>query len=111
MANYSNYIRIGLYTPAYKTLAISDAKSAIDSRAGYMLASTWLQCGPGQGIGGPFMTPGGYSTVADVNANATAVNADAGVKWWLEAMKAAYGSGLQTAAPHPPERTCERCAR
>jgi len=57
-----------------------------------VLASTWLQCGPGQGIGGPFMTPGGYSNVADVNANTMAVNPDAGVKWWLEAMQAAYGA-------------------
>jgi MYXO-CTERM domain-containing protein len=38
------------------------------------------------------MTPGGYSNVADVNANTTAVNPDAGVKWWLEAMQAAYGA-------------------
>jgi hypothetical protein len=73
-------------------LAISDAKDAINNNAGYVLASTWLQCGPGQGIGGPFMTPGGYSNVADVNANTTAVNPDAGVKWWLEAMQAAYGA-------------------
>jgi hypothetical protein len=106
-ANYNNYIRIGLYTPEYKTLAISDAKSAIDTRAGYMLASTWLQCGPGQGIGGPFMTPGGSSTVADVNASTTAVNADAGVKWWLEAMQAAYGGGLQTPARQTRERLSE----
>jgi hypothetical protein len=91
-ANYNNYIRIGLYTSAYKALAISDAEDAINNNAGYVLASTWLQCGPGQGIGGPFMTPGGYSNVADVNANTTAVNPDAGVKWWLEAMQAAYGA-------------------
>ena len=91
-ANYDNYIRIGLYTSAYKALAISDAKDAINNNAGYVLASTWLQCGPGQGIGGPFMTPGGYSNVADVNADTTAVNPDAGVKWWLEAMQAAYGA-------------------
>jgi len=91
-ANYDNYIRIGLYTSAYKALAISDAEDAINNNAGYVLASTWLQCGPGQGIGGPFMTPGGYSNVADVNADTTAVNPDAGVKWWLEAMQAAYGA-------------------
>jgi len=91
-ANYDNYIRIGLYTSAYKALAISDAEDAMNNNAGYVLASTWLQCGPGQGIGGPFMTPGGYSNVADVNANTTAVNPDAGSSGGLRPMQAAYGA-------------------
>jgi hypothetical protein len=92
IAAYNNYIRIGLYDSAMKTLNISDATNAINNNAGYILASTWLQAGPGQGINGPFMSPGGYSNVADVNAAPMAVNADAGVKWWLEAMKTAYGA-------------------
>jgi hypothetical protein len=91
-ANYNNYIRIGAYTAAQKATAISDAKNVIDKNNGYVLASTWLQAGPGEGIGGPFMSPGGYSNIADVNVATTVVNADAGVKWWLEAMKATYGA-------------------
>jgi MYXO-CTERM domain-containing protein len=91
-ANYNNYIRIGAYTVAQKATAISDAKSAIDKNDGYVLASSWLQAGSGEGIGGPFMSPGGLSNIADVNATPTVVNADAGVKWWLDAMKATYGA-------------------
>jgi hypothetical protein len=89
---YYNYIRIGRYTSEMKSDQIAKAKAAINQYSGYMMASTWLQCAPSEGIGGPFMNPGGSSNIADVNANVKTLHPDAGVKWWLEAMRSAYGA-------------------
>ncbi|HUI92449.1 MAG TPA: hypothetical protein VLX68_09410 [Chitinivibrionales bacterium] len=98
-ANYYNYIRIGRYTSAYKTLSLNDTKTQMAGNNGIGFASTWLQCGPLQGIGGPFMTPGGMSNFTDsqVNANVTAVLPDAGVRWWLEYIKTNYGAWVPPA--------------
>jgi len=89
---YYNYIRIGRYTPAMKSDQIAKAKAAIGQHNGYMMASTWLQCAPSEGVGGPFMNPGGSSNLSDVNANIKTLHPDAGIKWWLEAMRSAYGA-------------------
>ena len=58
---------------------------------GYVLASTWIQCGPGGGIQGPFSKPGGRSNLgseddeqAAWNTNIDAIHPDAGILWWLE---------------------------
>lgn len=90
-SSYHNYSRIGRYTNSMKTSQINASKNDINNRAGYMLASTWIQCGPEEGIGGPFMHPGGDSNIADVNANIDDLHPDAGVLWWFKAMKSAYG--------------------
>ena len=58
---------------------------------GYMLASTWLQCVPGEGVGGPFTDPGGYSRIDDVDADIDRLHRDAGIAWWLDFVKAKYG--------------------
>lgn len=90
--SYYNYSRIGRYTSDMKTSQINAAKSTIEKYNGYMMASTWLQCVPNEGVGGPFQTPGGRSNIADVNQDIDKLHPDAGVLWWLEAMKAAYGA-------------------
>ena len=89
---YYNYIRIGRYTPAMKAAQIAIAKRTINDANGYMMASTWLQAAPAEGIGGPFMSVGGLSEIPDVNADLKRLHPDAGVRWWLEAMRAAYGA-------------------
>lgn len=93
-SGYGNYIRIGRYTEDMKKYHFSKTDALISSEAGYMLASTWLQCGPNEGIGGPFMTAGG-SASNDSNWNEEPVKGilpDAGVKWWLDYIKIHYGS-------------------
>ena len=86
-----NYSRIGRYTSDMKSSQISAAHNSIDSQNGYMMASTWLQAGPGAGINGPFMHPGGDSNISNVNSNIDDLHPDAGVLWWLKAMKQTYG--------------------
>ncbi|MGB2866383.1 MAG: hypothetical protein WBC05_23845 [Sedimentisphaerales bacterium] len=58
---------------------------------GYMLASTWIQCAPHEGIGGPFMTPGGQAKNPDINDNVKEPQSDAGILWWLQWVKNTYG--------------------
>jgi PKD repeat protein len=98
---YYNYSRIGRYTVDMKEAQISQAKSDIGQRNGYVLASTWLQCAPNEGVGGPFHKLGGRSNIADVNANIDTLHPDAGVLWWLEAMKSAYGAWSPPAGSPP----------
>jgi hypothetical protein len=88
---YYNYLRIGRYTAAMKAAQIAIARRTINEANGYMLASTWLQAAPSEGIGGPFMNPGGRSEIASVDADVKRLHPDAGVRWWLEAMRVAYG--------------------
>jgi hypothetical protein len=64
---------------------------------GVMLASTWLQAGPQEGINGPFMKPGGHSNIDDVDKDIDKLHPDAGILWWLEALKAKFGPWV------PPE--------
>jgi len=65
---------------------------------GYVFASTWLQCGPAQGIDGPFTKPGGRSHLgsnsdaqAAWNTDIDTLHPDAGMLWWLEFVKETYG--------------------
>jgi len=57
-----------------------------------MLASTWLQCAPAERLNGPFLTPGGRSNIADVNAGIDNLHPDSGILWWLEYIKGRYGA-------------------
>jgi hypothetical protein len=104
----NNYIRIGLYTAAMKTLLESNTTNMISTSNGWFTASTWIQAGPGAGIGGPFQTPGGYSnyTDAEVNANFTVLKPDAGIRWYLEWLKGQYGAW----APPAPMTTAVSAA-
>ena len=88
--NFYNYSRIGAYTAAAKDQMRSTSR--FSDRNGAMFASTWLQCGPAEGIDGPFMRPGGNSQINDVNENTDEVHPDAGIRWWLEWAKTEYGS-------------------
>ena len=88
---YYNYIRIGRYTEAMKTHEKEESRRDIDEYNGYMKASTWIQCGPGEGIGGPFMTPGGRSEESNAPEDVKALAPDAGVLWWLEWVQNTYG--------------------
>ena len=87
---FYNYSRIGAYTAAAKDQMRSTSR--FSDRNGAMFASTWLQCGPAEGINGPFMHPGGNSQIDDVNENTDEVHPDAGIRWWLEWAKTEYGS-------------------
>jgi hypothetical protein len=77
---------------------------------GYCLASTWLQCGPEEGIGGPICSPGGHSNLgsgendkAEWNKNIDAIHEDAGILWWLEFVKENYGPWMTTAQVYARE--------
>lgn len=89
---YYNYIRIGRYTAAMKQDQLERTHAAIENHQGYMLASTWLQCGPAEGIGGPFMIPGGLAEKQGMDENMTQVRPDAGIRWWLESVRQRYGA-------------------
>jgi len=63
----------------------------LEQYSGYVLASAWLQCGPAQGINGPFATLGGRSHLgsngeedAAWNTNIDVIHSNAGVLWWFE---------------------------
>ena len=64
-----------------------DAGGNRKEHAGDMLASTWLQCVAGEGVGGPFMTPGGLAEDPDIDKDVTRLQKDAGIRWWLEEVK------------------------
>jgi hypothetical protein len=91
-AKFYNYIRIGRYSPQMKEAQLRDTHAAIEKNAGYMLASTWLQCVPGEGIGGPFMTPGGLAEDPAIDTDVTKLQKDAGILWWLQEIKKKYGA-------------------
>jgi hypothetical protein len=63
-----------------------------------MLASTWLQCAPGEGVGGPFMKAGGRSNIDDVDKDIDTLHPDAGIGWWLEYVRDRYGPESTKAA-------------
>jgi hypothetical protein len=88
---YYNYIRIGRYNEQMKKSQIDAARIHIESHSGYMLASTWIQCAPHEGIGGPFMNPGGRAENRDINDDVKKLQSDAGILWWLEWIKSTYG--------------------
>jgi hypothetical protein len=89
---FYNYIRIGRYTPKMKEAQLRDTHAAIEKNAGYMLASTWLQCVAGEGVGGPFMTPGGLAENEAIDTDVTRLQKDAGILWWLQEIKSQYGA-------------------
>ena len=91
---YYNYIRIGRYSEKMKAVQIGQTKSDVENHGGYVLASTWLQCAPSEGVGGPFMTPGGPANCPDVDEDIKTLQSDAGILWWLKAIQQAYGPWL-----------------
>jgi hypothetical protein len=91
-AKFYNFIRIGRYTPKMKEKQLRDTHAAIEKYAGYMLASTWLQCVAGEGVGGPFMTPGGLAEDAAIDTDVTKLQKHAGILWWLQDIKKKYGA-------------------
>ena len=93
---YNNYIRIGRYTPVMKETQLRDTYAGIEKNAGYMLASTWLQCVADERVGGPFMTAGGLAEDEAIDKDITTVQKDAGILWWLQAVKEKYGSWTPT---------------
>jgi len=88
---YYNYSRIGRYTKEMKAEQIRRTADEVDRYSGHMLASTWLQCVPGEGVGGPFAKPGGHSRIAAVDADIDRLHPDAGIAWWLDFVKTTYG--------------------
>jgi hypothetical protein len=75
-----------------KSNQYDQTRDGYENYNGHMLASTWLQCAPGERLDGPFMTPGGRSNIADVNAGIDNLHPDSGVLWWLEYIKGRYGA-------------------
>lgn len=94
LTGYYNYIRIGRYTEQMKKNQINAARNDINNHAGYMLASTWIQCAPHEDVGGPFMKPGGRAENTDINHDVKKLQSDAGILWWLEWVKNEYGPWL-----------------
>ena len=78
------YINIGIHTEEMKKDQLEKTFEHLDHGEGYMLASTWLQCVAPEG---PNHSPGGYGS-----------ENDPGIRWWLEAVRARYGSYI---APAP----------
>jgi hypothetical protein len=94
-SRYYNYSRIGRYTPDMKQDTYRLTDDNVSSYNGHMLASTWLQCAPNEGVGGPFAGPGGRARIDDVDNTIDELHPDAGILWWLEYVKDRYG-------PWPP---------
>lgn len=86
-----NYIRVGRYTEEMKKNQIEATGDTLKKYNGYMLASTWLQCVSNGSVKGPYMEPGGYSVVSDVDKDVETVHEDAGIRWWLDFIKTEYG--------------------
>jgi hypothetical protein len=75
-----------------KSNQFDQTRDGYENYNGHMLASTWLQCAPTEGVNGPFMKPGGRSNITDVNADIDKLHPDAGILWWLEYIKGRYGA-------------------
>lgn len=97
---YYNYSRIGRYTAGMKASQINSSRRNIDQFRGYIMASTWLQCGPLEGVGGPIHAPGGRSEIQDVDQDIDVLHPNAGILWWLEAMRDTYGPWSPPARAH-----------
>jgi hypothetical protein len=78
------YINIGVYTEEMKKAQLETTFNHLEKGEGYMMASTWLQCIPPEG---PNFNPGGYGT-----------KNDPGIRWWMEAIRAKYGSYIRPPA-------------
>jgi hypothetical protein len=88
---FYNYSRVGRYTTEMKAQQRRATREQIRRFNGYILASTWLQCGPAEGVAGPFASPGGRSALgssadetAAWNQDIDTLHPDAGILWWLE---------------------------
>ncbi len=95
--SYYNYSRVGRYTSEMKAEQLRATREHVSRFNGYVLASTWLQCGQREGIGGPFSQPGGQSNLgsesdlsAAWNSDIDKVHSDAGILWWLEFIRSTY---------------------
>ena len=91
---YYNYSRIGRYTEEMKAYQIEHTRIGMELYNGHVLASTWIQCSPNEGIDGPFTNPGGHSMLgenadkqADWNQDIDTIHPDAGIRWWLDYVK------------------------
>ena len=96
--SFHNYSRIGRYTVEMKEEQIKKTLHEVHRYNGILLASTWIQCGPSEGIHGPFTAPGGHSDLGSGKDGDTAWNweidvlhPDAGIRWWLEFIRDTYG--------------------
>ena len=96
--SYNNYSRIGRYTREMKEHQLERTVNEIEEFNGHVLASTWLQCSPDEGINGPFCGPGGRSELgsgeqkeAPWNMEIDRIHPDAGILWWLEFIQENYG--------------------
>jgi hypothetical protein len=97
-STYYNYSRIGRYTSEMKKQQLEETRDGMENFNGYVMASTWLQCGPSEGANGPFCSPGGRSDLgsgnndqAPWNRDIDKIHPDAGILWWLEYMQENYG--------------------
>ena len=99
-STYHNYSRIGRYTSEMKQNQMAKTKGEMEKYSGYIFAGTWIQCGPGENVNGPFTHHGGYSNLgseSDKNAawnrNIDTIHPDAGILWWLEYVRNTWGIG------------------
>jgi len=97
-SSYHNYSRIGRYTEEMKANQLKATRQHLELYNGYALASTWIQCGPCEGIDGPFARLGRRSNLgsnddehAAWNTAIDTIHQDAGVLWWMEFVKETYG--------------------
>ena len=98
-SSFYNYSRIGRYTHEMKEDQINKTIQGIEQYNGILLASTWIQCGPAEGINGPFSEPGSYSNMGSAEDASAAWNSaidnlhpDAGILWWLEFIREKYAA-------------------
>lgn len=99
---FYNYSRIGRYTTEMKSAQILRTRDEVRRFNGHILASTWLQCGPSEAVGGPFVEPGGLSNLgsnedesAEWNTDIDSLHDDAGIRWWLEFVKENLWDAIQ----------------
>ena len=71
-----NYSRIGRYTAEMKADQFKLTREEVEKFNGFMLASTWLQCGVAEGVGGPFAKAGGRSDLGSKDDPKSAWNRD-----------------------------------
>jgi hypothetical protein len=95
---YHNYSRIGRYTIEMKANQLKATRRHLERYNGYALASTWIQCGPSEGVNGPFARLGGRSNLgssddeqAAWNEEIDMIHPEAGILWWMEFVKETYG--------------------
>jgi hypothetical protein len=97
-SSYHNYSRIGRYTAEMKANQLKATREQMELYNGYAFSSTWIQCGPSEGVNGPFARLGGRSNLgsngdeqAPWNRDVDVIHPDAGFLWWMEFVKETYG--------------------